>query len=98
MISVETSLTGPHSRVESWSGVHTPHVVSWTRAIHASMAGPTSSSTADVVQNKLNVLLAKQERLLSTWLPPRDPSTSDARTRAEIERDEDAIFTPTPAT
>ncbi|KAI9847027.1 MAG: hypothetical protein M1838_001067 [Thelocarpon superellum] len=63
------------------------------------MAPAEAASRADVIQNKLNVLLAHQQRLLSTWLPPRKPEeAATAETQSEIEREEEAIFTPVPAT
>ena len=57
------------------------------------------SCDADVIQNQLNVLLAKQHRLLSSWLPPRKPEElANAKTEEELEMEEAAIFTPVPAT
>ncbi|KAI9673451.1 MAG: hypothetical protein M1817_002913 [Caeruleum heppii] len=58
-----------------------------------------SMTEADIIQNKVNVLLAKQQRLLASWLPPPTP-TEQAHTKSQdqIDRDEEAMFTPIPST
>ena len=63
------------------------------------MAPPIPFADADIIQNKLNVLIANQQRLLSSWLPPRTADElKNVKTQEEIEKEEEAIFTPVPTT
>lgn len=55
-----------------------------------------SRSETDVIFNKANVALARSQRLIASWLPPR---TADEIANAKLEdlhREEDEIFTPAP--
>ncbi|KAI9764724.1 MAG: hypothetical protein M1840_008116 [Geoglossum simile] len=56
---------------------------------------PTAASEADVIQNRINVALAKSQRLVASWLPLADPATN-TRSVEEIQRQEDTLFTPIP--
>lgn len=59
------------------------------------MAPDTTS--ADIILNKTALLLAKNQRLVSSWLPPPSPSSEPPKSEAEIEKEEQKIFgTPLP--
>ncbi|KAI9840302.1 MAG: hypothetical protein M1837_001789 [Sclerophora amabilis] len=63
------------------------------------MASSTAAKDADVLQNKVNLFLANQQRLLASWLPPRTPEeTANLKSREELEKEEEEIFTPVPTT
>ncbi|KAL9597332.1 MAG: hypothetical protein Q9219_005198 [cf. Caloplaca sp. 3 TL-2023] len=54
-------------------------------------------SQADIIFNRANVALAKTQRLVASWLPPpTEDEVKNAKTEAEIEREEQEIFTPVP--
>ena len=54
-------------------------------------------SEADIIFNRANVALAKSQRLIASWLPPRsDDEIKTAKTEEEIEREEQEMFTPVP--
>lgn len=56
---------------------------------------PASTSEADIVINRANVSLAKLQRLIASSLPPRgEGELVNARSEEEIEKEEEAIFTP----
>lgn len=56
-----------------------------------------ATSEADIVLNRNNIALAKTQRLIASWLPPRSagalPST---KSEEEIDREEQDIFIPGP--
>ncbi|KAI9786217.1 MAG: hypothetical protein M1839_007627 [Geoglossum umbratile] len=56
---------------------------------------PASASEADIIQNRINVALAKSQRLVASWLPP-PASTANTKSAQEIQEEEDAQFTPIP--
>ncbi|KAL9005128.1 MAG: hypothetical protein Q9188_002082 [Gyalolechia gomerana] len=52
---------------------------------------------ADILFNRANVALAKSQRLVASWLPPRtEEEIKNARTEEEIEKEEQELFTPVP--
>jgi Protein of unknown function (DUF3245) len=53
-------------------------------------------SEAEVVFNRANVALAKHQRLVESWLPPRasEPAVNPASTSKVV--DEEEMFTPVP--
>lgn len=54
-------------------------------------------SEADIIFNRANVALAKSQRLVASWLPPRtEEEIKNAKTEEEIEREEQELFTPVP--
>ena len=56
-----------------------------------------AASEADVIFNRANVALAKSQRLIQSWLPPRtDEELRNAKSLEEIEREEEEIFKPVP--
>lgn len=58
---------------------------------------PASTNGVDVILNRANVALARSQRLIASWLPPRsDEDTANAKSEAEIEEEELEIFTPVP--
>ncbi|KAL4793794.1 hypothetical protein BDV19DRAFT_390778 [Aspergillus venezuelensis] len=60
-----------------------------------------SKSETDIILNKANIALARSQRLVASWLPD-EPSTesseTNTKTDAEIQREEDEIFTAVPET
>ncbi|MCJ1243302.1 hypothetical protein MMC30_000499 [Trapelia coarctata] len=57
----------------------------------------TSTSEADIIFNRANVALAKSQRLIASWLPPRtEEELRNAKTEEEIEREEAELFAPVP--
>ena len=54
-------------------------------------------SEADIIFNRANVALAKAQRLVASWLPLRtEAELQNAKTTEEIDKDEEAMFTPVP--
>ncbi|KAL8809971.1 MAG: hypothetical protein Q9223_005069 [Gallowayella weberi] len=54
-------------------------------------------SEANIIFNRANVALAKSQRLVASWLPPRtDDEVKNAKTEEQIEKEEQKIFTPVP--
>ncbi|KAL8715073.1 MAG: hypothetical protein Q9220_001030 [cf. Caloplaca sp. 1 TL-2023] len=54
-------------------------------------------SEADIIFNRANVALAKSQRLVASWLPPRtDEEARKTKTEEEIEREEKEMFVPVP--
>ena len=47
-----------------------------------------AKADADVILNKVNLALAKNQRLLATVLPPRKTSETVQKPKAELEREE----------
>ncbi|MCJ1401497.1 hypothetical protein MMC11_004711 [Xylographa trunciseda] len=60
------------------------------------MLAPTTSE-ADIIFNRANVALAKSQRLIASWLPPRtEEELRNAKSEEEIEREEQEMFAPVP--
>lgn len=59
------------------------------------IAMPAAAAEADIIQNRINVALARSQRLVASWLPP-SPDSANVRSAEEIQKDEDALFTPIP--
>ncbi|KAL8995375.1 MAG: hypothetical protein Q9169_004883 [Polycauliona sp. 2 TL-2023] len=54
-------------------------------------------SEADIIFNRANVALAKSQRLVASWLPPRtEDELKNSRTEEQIEKEEQEMFTPVP--
>ncbi|KAL8791086.1 MAG: hypothetical protein Q9213_000293 [Squamulea squamosa] len=54
-------------------------------------------SEADIIFNRANVALAKSQRLVASWLPPRtEDELKNAKTEEQIEKEEQEMFTPVP--
>ncbi|KAH8690959.1 hypothetical protein BGW36DRAFT_389679 [Talaromyces proteolyticus] len=58
----------------------------------------TNSNEADIIFNRANVALARSQRLVASWLPPKpvDDDGSAAKSSAETQRLEDEMFTAVP--
>lgn len=55
------------------------------------------TSEADIIFNKANLALAKSQRLIASWLPPRTAEElASTKTEEEIEKEEQEIFAPIP--
>ncbi|OCK82217.1 hypothetical protein K432DRAFT_230686 [Lepidopterella palustris CBS 459.81] len=58
---------------------------------------PAAPSEADIIFNRASVALAKSQRLIASWLPPKTAEElANAKSEEEIEREEKEIFTPVP--
>ncbi|EFR04329.1 hypothetical protein MGYG_07338 [Nannizzia gypsea CBS 118893] len=58
---------------------------------------PATSSEADVIFNRANVALARSQRLIASWLPPKTADeTANAKSEEELQKEEDEIFTAVP--
>ncbi|MCJ1256579.1 hypothetical protein MMC24_004403 [Lignoscripta atroalba] len=58
---------------------------------------PTATSEADIIFNRANVALAKSQRLIASWLPPRtEEELRNVKSEEEIEREEEEMFAPVP--
>lgn len=52
---------------------------------------------ADVIFNRASVALAKSQRLIASWLPPKsEEERAKEKTEEELEKEEKEIFTPIP--
>jgi Protein of unknown function (DUF3245) len=51
-------------------------------------------SESDIVFNRASLALAKSQRLIASWLPPRTPTDVDAETEEELEKQESEVFSP----
>ncbi|KAL9614888.1 MAG: hypothetical protein Q9167_000630 [Letrouitia subvulpina] len=55
------------------------------------------SSEVDIILNRANVALAKSQRLVASWLPPRsEEELKKAKSEEELDREEQEIFKPAP--
>lgn len=58
---------------------------------------PTNTTEADIIFNKASVALARSQRLIASWLPPRTAEElANAKSEEEIEREEQEMFSPVP--
>lgn len=59
------------------------------------MAPPPSE--ADIIFNRANVALAKSQRLVASWLPPRtEAELKSTKSEEQIDQEEQELFTPVP--
>ncbi|EAS29801.3 uncharacterized protein CIMG_08547 [Coccidioides immitis RS] len=57
----------------------------------------SSTTEADVIFNRASVALARSQRLIASWLPPKtQEEIAHEKTEEELQREEDEIFTPVP--
>ncbi|KAL2355468.1 hypothetical protein BJ546DRAFT_973582 [Cryomyces antarcticus] len=57
----------------------------------------TSPSEADIVFNRANVALARSQRLIASWLPPRTAEElAHSKTEEELEKEDRETFAPVP--
>jgi hypothetical protein len=55
------------------------------------------SSESDIVFNRASLALAKSQRLIASWLPPKAPQeATGAKTEEELEKEESEAFLPIP--
>ncbi|KAB8218196.1 hypothetical protein BDV33DRAFT_205704 [Aspergillus novoparasiticus] len=58
-----------------------------------------SKTETDVILNKANVALARSQRLVASWLPPKtQEEQANTKSEAELQREEDEVFTAVPET
>lgn len=58
---------------------------------------PAQPSEADIIFNRASVALAKSQRLVASWLPPKTTEElANTKSEEELENEESAIFTPAP--
>ncbi|KAJ9229713.1 hypothetical protein C8Q69DRAFT_322707 [Paecilomyces variotii] len=58
----------------------------------------TPTNEADVIFNRANIALARSQRLVASWLPPKSDEELAQQTKSEeeLQREEDEIFTAVP--
>lgn len=57
----------------------------------------TAASDADVIFNRASLALAKTQRLIQSWLPPKTAEEiANAKTEEELEAEEREIFNVVP--
>ncbi|KAL1865988.1 hypothetical protein Plec18167_009238 [Paecilomyces lecythidis] len=58
----------------------------------------TTSNEADVIFNRANIALARSQRLVASWLPPKSDEdlAEQSKSEEELQREEDEIFTAVP--
>lgn len=58
-----------------------------------------SKTETDVILNKANVALARSQRLVASWLPPKtQEEQANTKSEEELQREEDEVFTAVPET
>jgi Protein of unknown function (DUF3245) len=58
---------------------------------------PRGSAEADVIFNRASLALAKSQRLIASWLPPKTTREAVAsKTEEELDKEESEIFSPVP--
>ncbi|RDW67114.1 DUF3245 domain-containing protein [Aspergillus mulundensis] len=58
-----------------------------------------SKADTDIILNKANIALARSQRLVASWIPAAPATEADnAKTDAELQREEEEIFTAVPET
>lgn len=57
-----------------------------------------NTNEADIIFNRANVALARSQRLVASWLPPKtdEELANSNKTEEELQREEDELFTPVP--
>lgn len=54
-------------------------------------------SEADIIFNRANVALAKSQRLIASWLPPKTYGEADSmKTEEELDTEDRETFAPVP--
>lgn len=53
-------------------------------------------SEADVVFNRASLALAKSQRLIASWLPPKLHDSTLVKTQEELDKEELDVFSPAP--
>jgi hypothetical protein len=63
----------------------------------ADMSSAREPSEADVIFNKASVALARSQRLIASWLPPRTAQElANVKSEEDLEREDREIFAPVP--
>ena len=61
------------------------------------MANNKAPSEADVIFNRANVALARSQRLIQSWLPPKTAEeVASTKTDQEVQIEDDELFKPAP--
>lgn len=61
------------------------------------MGASEDCSEAEVIFNRASLALAKSQRLIASWLPPKSQvAAAAAKTEEELDREESEIFSPVP--
>lgn len=60
-------------------------------------ATDNTPSEADIIFNRTNVALARSQRLIQSWLPPKTAEeTANAKTEEELRKEDEELFKPAP--
>lgn len=74
-----------------------PDVPEVERSPNSAPGGLAMASEAEIVFNRANVALARSQRLIASWLPPKTTDEiANEKTEEELQREEDEIFTAVP--
>ena len=76
-----------------------PRVVTESPTTHTSLNMSTSKDVAEgaIVFNRASLALAKSQRLIASWLPPKiSEEAIETRTEEELDREESEAFLPVP--
>lgn len=61
------------------------------------MSPARGPSEAEIIFNKANVALARSQRLIASWLPPRTAEeVANAKSEEDLEREDREMFAPVP--
>ncbi len=60
------------------------------------MGAPGDCAEAEVIFNRASLALAKSQRLIASWLPPKSQVAAAIKTEEELDREESEIFSVVP--
>jgi hypothetical protein len=65
--------------------------------LHKNMSKQKEPSEGDIIFNRANVALAKHQRLVASWLPPKtEAELANTKSQEELDREEEEMFAPVP--
>jgi Protein of unknown function (DUF3245) len=94
IMSALTTCVGTHTLLNArFQAVHSNYAQLETD-FRINMRPSNEISESDIVFNQASLALAKSQRLIASWLPPRTPTDVDAKTEVELEKQESEVFSP----
>jgi hypothetical protein len=60
------------------------------------MGASGEPSEADIIFNRASLALAKSQRLIASWLPPKPQQGATSKTEEELAAEDDQLFASTP--
>lgn len=69
-----------------------------SHTVHTTTMPPQKEpSEADIIFNRANVALARSQRLIQSWLPPKSAEEiANAKSEEELLKEDEELFKPTP--